>query len=413
MLSQSNGEPTRDLPLKQALLATWERKRAARSKERKVRELRVLHVVATGERRGAEVFAADLVQSLSEAGLDQGVAVLRATGSSKVAYEAPTTVLGPDGRMVRLLRLDLRRVRSLRRLVNEMEPDILQAHGGEALKYSVTATLGRRTPVIYRKIGMAASWAVHGPRRAAYALLMARATRVTAVAEAIRRETIELFGVSPHRIVVIPNGVDPQRIRPSKSRAETRRILGIPPDARVVLSVGSITWEKDPLAHLEISSRVLRSSPSAMHLFVGDGAMRRQVESAIRQQGLDRRVLLLGARDDIGDVLAAGDLLLFASRPDGMEGMPGILIEAGMAGLPVAGYAVAGVPEVVVNGTTGLLVPPGDRDALATHVLNLLLDLDANRCMGDAARAWCYPRFAIQGIASEYLALYESLGDVP
>ena len=81
--------------------------------------------------------------------------------------------------------------------------------------------------------------------------------------------------------------------------------------------------------------------------------------------------MLLGARDDVPDLLAASDVLLLASRT---EGMPACVIEAGIAGVPVAGYALSGVPEAVVSGETGLLVPPGDRDALVEAVDTLIGD---------------------------------------
>ena len=88
--------------------------------------------------------------------------------------------------------------------------------------------------------------------------------------------------------------------------------------------------------------------------------MRGQLEGEICQQGLRGRCLVLGERSDVGDLFAASDVFLFASRPDGMEGMPAAVIEAGMAGVPVAGYSIAGVPEVVEHGLTGLLAPRRD-----------------------------------------------------
>jgi glycosyltransferase involved in cell wall biosynthesis len=173
-----------------------------------------------------------------------------------------------------------------------------------------------------------------------------------------------------------------------------------------VLSLGALTWEKDPLGHLEVTAPLLRRQPHVVHLFAGDGPLRAELEAAAANDGLGARVLVLGSRDDVGDLLAASDLLLFASRT---EGMPASLIEAGMAGLPVAGTALPGVPEVVEHGTTGLLVPPGDRDNLRGAVARLLADRSLRAAMGDAARDRCLARHGIDPIAAAYRRVFEEV----
>lgn len=370
--------------------------------------MRVLHVVATGERRGAELFASDLVSALSNDGVEQRVAALRAVGLTAADYEAPTIALGPATWRLPGIRVDPGVALRLHRLVEEWPPEIVQAHGGEALKYAVAAAVDRRAKLIYRRVGGAPYWITRGVRKAAHRALMRRAARVVAVAEAIRIEAIETFGLHPRHVVTIPNAVDGRRLTPTLSREESRQALGIGPAAPVILSFGALTWEKDPLVHVEVARRVLRAVPDALHLVVGDGPMRSDVEKAIGRD-LDGRTVMLGRRSDVADVLVASDVLLFASRPDGMEGMPGIIIEAGMTGLPVVGYAVAGVPELVIDGVTGRLVFPGDRDGLATRLLELLRDDVRRREMGNAARQRCRKEFDIASVAPLYLELYRSL----
>jgi glycosyltransferase involved in cell wall biosynthesis len=229
---------------------------------------------------------------------------------------------------------------------------------------------------------------------------------MVAVAESVRREAIETFGIHPERIVTIPRGVDGHRLEPVAGRESARRSLGISRGAPVVLSLIALTWEKDPLAHIEVGSRVLAELSDAVHLLAGDGPMRAEVERAVRRQDLEGRVRLLGSRGDVPDLLAASDVVLLASRS---EGMPGCLIEAGMAGRPVAAYRVGGVPEVVDEGVTGLLTPPGDAGALAGAVLRILGDRNEGRGMGRRARARCRSRFDIRVIAPRYVALYREL----
>jgi glycosyltransferase involved in cell wall biosynthesis len=367
------------------------------------RHLRVLHVVATDRRRGAETFTADLVRCLKDAGLKQRVAVLRPGEGDAVRFDAPVEAMG-DGWRVPGVRLKSRAVRGLRTLIASWKPHVVQVSGGEPLKH-VMAAAGGRGRVIYRRIGSSDGREGRRLRWQAHGWLMRRAARVVAVAEALRRETIELFGVAPDRVVVIPKGIDPRRLEPVRGRDATRQGLGIPPSGRVVTSLGALTWEKDPVGHLEVMRLVRQAVPDSIHLVVGEGPLRQAVAEAA---GLDPegRTLLLGSRADVGDLLAASDVVLLASRS---EGLPGCLIEAGLTGRASAAYDLAGVPEVLADEETGLLAPPGDRAALAAAVTRLLQDDRTRADMGQAARERCATRFGISAVAEAYLTLYREL----
>jgi glycosyltransferase involved in cell wall biosynthesis len=229
---------------------------------------------------------------------------------------------------------------------------------------------------------------------------------VVAVSNATREETVKLFRLDPLRVITVPNGVDVDRAAPRASRTTTRADLGIEDSAPVVISVGAFTEEKDPAAQVEVAKRIIERRRDAVFLMVGDGPLAASIKEAVHNAGLDRSIKLLGPRSDVADLLAACDVLLLASRT---EGMPGVLIEAGIAGVPVAAYALAGVPEVVDEGRTGLLAPPGDIEALAASTLDLLDDGEARTSMGEAARLYCSERFDIRFIALRYLDLYREL----
>jgi glycosyltransferase involved in cell wall biosynthesis len=367
--------------------------------------MRVLHVVASAERRGAELFAADLIPVLNQAGVSQRVVALRQGTAPSVEYGGPTAVLRSRRRRLPGVRFDRQIGRQLRAIVNEWKPDVIQVHGGEALKH-VVLSQRNGTPVVYRRIGSAPRPMTRGMSRIVHGQLMRRASHVVAVAEALKHEAIEFFAVPEDKVTVIPNAVDPGRLRPQVSRPAVREALGIPSGASVVLSLGALTWEKDPLAHLDVSKLVLADRLDAMHLFVGDGPLRPALERAVRERGLGGRVLVLGSRRDVPDLLAATDVMLLASR---VEGLPGCLIEAGMAGIPVVAYALAGVPEVVVDGVTGHLVSPGDIRALARAVVRLLGDEDARKEMPVVARERCLRLFDIRTVSPRYVELYEEV----
>ena len=364
--------------------------------------LRVLHVVATAQRRGAEVFAADLVGALARQGVQQRVAILRGAGTNSLGFAAPTDILVAAGWRLPGVRVDPGTFRALRRLVGGWRPHVVQAHGGEGFKYAV----GSRglAPVVYRRIGW--SWVTGRARTATHGRLMRRAARVVAVADAVARETVERFGVPATRVVTIPRGVDPQRLRPKAGGDATRRALGVSADGPVILSLGALTWEKDPLAALDVAGEALREIPEATYLVAGEGPLETELRRAAAGMGLEDRVLFLGSRSDVADLLAASDIVLLASRS---EGMPGAVIEAGMAGVPAVAYSVAGVPEVIADGETGLLAPRGDRDALAGLLRKALADADLRSRLGAAARERYRSAFGIDAVAQRFLDVYREV----
>jgi glycosyltransferase involved in cell wall biosynthesis len=352
------------------------------------------------------MFTYDLTRALAHTGVEQRIAVLR-NGDVGVNYEPAPSFLGANGSNVPGLNMDLRAVGSLRQIVKEWDPQVIQAYGGEPLKYTVGASIRTRSAIVYRKIGSADERVRSGPRRSVHAGFVRRAERVVAVAESMRRETIDVFRIRPERVITIPRGIDPDRLSPSRPRAALRRSLGLPAEATVLLSLGALTWEKDPVGQVRIAARVLEANDEAVFLMAGEGPLRNDVEAAAARSSVTSRIRVLGSRADVADLLAASDVLLLASLT---EGMPGAVIEAGMAGRPVAAYAISGVPEVVVDGETGLLAAPGDEEALTWAVLSLVEGAGMRRRLGRRARAHCRARFDISGIAARYLALYEELG---
>ena len=136
---------------------------------------------------------------------------------------------------------------------------------------------------------------------------------------------------------------------------------------------------------------------------VGDGPLRPAVEKAIVKMGLERKVLFLGIRDDVPQLLAASDVFVLSSD---YEGVPLTVLEAMAAGKPVVATAVGGVPELIEDGETGILVPPRNPEALAQGILRLAKDASLRQRMGKAARERAQERFDISRTAREYEALY-------
>jgi glycosyltransferase involved in cell wall biosynthesis len=373
-------------------------------------EPRLLHVITSGDRRGGDVFASDLATVLCELGFEQRVAALRPPRSTPIEYPIRVDVLSSGRIDIPALNMNAGVVRALRTITRSWQPDVIQAHGGEPYKYALASSPRRTPPIVYRRIGGAPRWLMRGPRRRVHGQLMRRATRIVAVADAVRAETILLFGVDPRQVVTVPNAVDTHRSRPSMDREEIRKVLDVPDEAIVLLSLGSLSWEKDPLAQLEIALRVMEQHPEVMHIFVGDGPLRPEIERVIEERHLFGRSRVIGPRSDVANILSASDVLLFTSQAGSMEGMPATIIEAGMAGIPAVAYSVAGVPEVIQDGVTGLLAPPGDVDMVTGQVVGLVSNPERRRRLGQGAREAYLRSFDIRVVAPRYAEIYEEVG---
>jgi len=358
---------------------------------------RVLHVVATDRRRGAELFASALADRLGEAGVEQLVAVLR-PASTGATVSFPATLASARDRGVSRV--------GLARAIRRWRPTVIQAHGGEALAAALPGSLGG-PPVVYRRIGDAPARIAAGWRRAAFGAGVRRCARVVAVAEAIRRQTIELFRVRAGDVVTIPNAIDTVAVR-RIDRGVARRGLGLPQAARVSVQVGALVAEKDPVGSLEAVSIAMIGRPDVRHLVVGEGPLRPAMEARARALGIDARVLFLGERGDVPAVLSAADVFVFGSPPGSMEGMPASVLEAAACGVPVIATRVGGLDEVVVPGKTGVLVPPNDHAQLS-EAIGELLDDDALRAVLGAGASALADRFDIRDVSTRYLELYREV----
>jgi glycosyltransferase involved in cell wall biosynthesis len=260
--------------------------------------------------------------------------------------------------------------------------------------------------VAYMRIGLTPDWMAQGLRIQLHRRLMGRARAIIAVADSVAADTARRFNLDAKRITVIPNAVDPARVKPLRSRGEVRSSLGVPEDAAIVLFAGALNEEKNPLAVVEIAVRVRREVPGTIFLIAGEGPERARLEQRIEACLSERAVIMLGARGDLPDLMNASDALVCTSRT---EGLPGLLIEAGLLGLPVVGFDVGGVSEVVVDGSTGLLAPPGDLDLISKQLVRMLSDETLTAELAERAESRCKDRFDIAPVARRYRSLYESL----
>jgi glycosyltransferase involved in cell wall biosynthesis len=225
------------------------------------------------------------------------------------------------------------------------------------------------------------------------------ADRVIAVCEANAAEAVGLGIARPEQLRVVVSGVPSDAVGRG-DRARARAALGIPDRAPVFGTVTRFMEQKAPLDFAAAARQVLGRATDAHALVVGDGPLRREVEAAVAGQP---RLHLLGFRDDVPDLLAAMDVVAFSSL---WEGLGRALTEAVLAARPVVATAVNGVPDLVIDGVTGHLVPPGRTDLLADRILRVLALPDRGQALGAAGAARVAGRFGVDEMLDGLDATY-------
>ena len=275
-------------------------------------------------------------------------------------------------------------------------------------------------------VGLAAGWLARTPLRVVtrhysdYHTRIARpvhvwldrlCTRLSHRVIAVSRHTADhLIGVEhalPAKISVIHNGIDFERVRvssaeaPSRIRAELDLV-----SKRVVLMAARMHPEKGYEHLLAAFPRVLVQVPDVVLLIAGTGPFEAEYRALSTSAGLGRSVRFLGFRFDLPDLMAASDLVVLPSLA---EAFGLVVAEALYLGVPVVASRVGGIPEIVEDGVDGLLVPPGDDDALARALVRLLVDAERRRKLAGAGRERIASQFSFRQMVQAYERLYDEL----
>jgi glycosyltransferase involved in cell wall biosynthesis len=300
---------------------------------------------------------------------------------------------------------DLRAFVSICREIRRFRPHIVHTHTAKAGVLGRIAAVLTGVPV---RVHTFHGHVLHGyfsPRVTRLValverMLARRTTALVAVGEQVRDELLAAGIARRDQFTVIPPGV---ALPAEVDRAEARIALGLSSDGPVVLFVGRLTAVKRLDRLLEAFAEVRDRVGDAVLVVAGDGDLAEEVRSAATSLG--EAVVLLGWQTDIARLYASADLVVISSDN---EGMPVTLLEAAMAGVPGVTTNVGSAAEVVEHGVTGLVVPP-DAGALASAMVELLLDADRRSVMGRAAADRAVARFGSARLVTDHAVLYRSL----
>ncbi len=301
---------------------------------------------------------------------------------------------------------DVRVLYRLFKVIRAERPDVIHAFLFWANLASRIVGRLLRVPVLissYRELAGCRTW----PRRMADRLTGRWVHAMTCCSEAVRELTLMTVGGEARKYVTIHNGIDPDRF--TAGRRLTGSELGLQEKLPVIGTVCRLSEpEKGLTILLQAMARLAEpsGSPGCQLIIVGKGPSSKRLRELGEKLGVAPWVLFAGARRDVADLLPLTDVFVLPSLSEGF----GIaIVEAMAAGRPVVATAVGGIPEIVLQGETGLLVPPGDPGALAGAVRQLLEQPDRAAAMGAKGRQRARERFSIATVVRRHEDLYETL----
>lgn len=379
---------------------------------------RVLLAITKSELGGAQRYVDQLVRLLPRHGFEPVVACggdgwlvdqARAAGAEVIQVPGLSAARTFQGLA------ELRTLGELGRLIREGDFDVVHGNSTRAGFLTRWAAHRARVPVvIFTAHGFFFQERMHGLRRATYAAAERLAARwsdaIITVSEADRTAAVRAGLCPVEKLITIRNGLDQDHLlRLRQGRVHAGR-TALPCGGSSSFLVGTLAnlYPTKGLDHLVgAMADVRKVEPSARLVVVGEGPERLRLEALVRVHGVEGTVTFLGRMADPWRVLSGVDLFVLSSTK---EGLPFALIEAMAAGLPIVATRVGGIPEVLVDGRSALLVPPGDPGALSQAICRLLREPRLATALGEEAQhAFLGDGLTAEAMAAATAGLYRRL----
>ena len=301
---------------------------------------------------------------------------------------------------------DVRAIFRLASLIRDFRPDIVHCHMFHAnLLGRITRLFCRMPALVSTAHNFRETSENDGPtwhKELLYRITDPLADKTTIICNAAFERYVRVGAVPRRKFQMIPNGVDTDHFTRSQERREkAREALGLSSEF-AWLAVGRLVKQKD-YPTLFRALELLKQGQFVV-LLAGNGPLEKELREECRKRGLERQVRFCGAREDILDLYNAADAFVMSSE---FEGLSAALLEAASIGLPAVVTNVGGNADVVLNESTGYVVPPAAPKELATAMHQLMaLSPERLKTMGDAARQFCHEQFRIAAVMDKWLDLY-------
>jgi glycosyltransferase involved in cell wall biosynthesis len=365
--------------------------------------MRILHIISSGGMYGAEAVILNMSRSLREAGYQSVLGVFVNSNNPNVQLHERALAEGVESHLIPCSgQVDFTVMAKIRELTTRTGADVVHAHGYKADIYVYFGL--RKVDIPY--ISTCHTWYDNNLLVTLYGIadrfVLRRYAGVVAVSNEVKQRLLR-SGVEKSKIYLINNGID---LRPFDGAAPTLRMDGQEKPRPIVGLVGRLSTEKGVDIFLQSAVAVLSAIPEAIFFAVGDGPDRPQLELLIDNLKLRESVLLLGRRDDMPSVYASLDVMVSASRK---EGLPIAILEGMASKRPVIATAVGEVPTIIRHGQTGILVRAEDPDAISAAIITLLNDSASRDRLGAAAKQSVEENFSAERMTANYLRVYETV----
>jgi L-malate glycosyltransferase len=298
--------------------------------------------------------------------------------------------------------------RAIAQFAAERDIDVLHCHQYSSFVYGrIAAMWNRRLKIVYTEHGRLSDAPPSWKRRLVNPLLSRFDSSIVAVSHELRDYMIESRFPS-ERVRVIHNGIEPAVAASPLDRRRARMLLGLDDRAFVVTTVARLDPVKDLVTLLDAFAHVRTRVPSARLVIVGDGPERQRLEARAAQDDLAGSVRITGYRADVRALLPAADVYASSSIS---EGVSITILEAMATGIPVVATAVGGTPEILSDGTGGILVPSRDPARMGAAIVSLAEDHRQRAALAGAARHRLETSFTIDRMVDDYARTYRGLVD--
>jgi len=378
------------------------------------RPARVLHVVPELASGGMERAMLRLVQRshlydqqlVGGSGIAHGICILN-EAMPELAEQCPSTV--PTWVLRSNQKRRLRAWRAFSSVIHEFKPDVVHARSTGIWFDAATAVMRKNARLLLSFHGKTQLESPSRRRRAVLRWAAQRANKVMTVSHEAAEMLYREWSVPIDKLVTILNGVDTSTFYPADGNVEIQSIrqqLQLPPGANVAVCVANLL----PIKRLDILirawRRIVMADPLARLLIIGQGPLCNELVAMTEHQRCTQYIRFLGNREDVADILRASDLFVLPSE---YESCSNATLEAMASGLPVVGYDVGGMRELVVHNRTGWLAQPNNDEALGNAILAALMDRNARRRAGAAGRDLAIKQFGIDTWVAKYTSLYRGL----
>jgi glycosyltransferase involved in cell wall biosynthesis len=363
--------------------------------------MKVLHIISSSGMYGAEAVILNLSRTLMEGPHRSMLGVFSNSSNPNRQLHERALTEGLESQLIPCEgQIDRAAIATIRDLATRTGLDVIHAHGYKADMYVYLALRKLGIPFV----STCHTWYDNDLMVTLYGmadrLILRKFARVVAVSDEVRQRLLKA-GVRDDKIRIVRNGID---LRPFISASPSLRDNRTADRALLVGLVGRLTREKGVDVFLAAAARVIAEVPTAAFVVIGEGPDREKLEQLIDDLKIRKSVSMPGHRDNMPSVYASLDVMVSASR---QEGLPMAILEGMASGLPLVATAVGEVPTVVQDGCTGLLVPAENVERLAASILELLRDSAKRARFGAAARQLIEDEYSAERMTADYLRVYE------